>query len=560
MKRKNVKLLTMLTVVFMAFSVLSGCMVIESEPTSGQDSNSQTSASASGTSGEKVKLTLFTVFSEGQTPYFKTLNDSPNMQALEEATGVEVDILAVPSANYIERKGLMFASGDLPDIIYSSTAANDVFLYGVQDDLIIPLDDLIKEHAPNLSAWIASEPQIREQSRALDGQMYHFPGITYSNTKWVGQGYFAREDWLKKYNIEPPKTIDELYEVLRLYKEKDPAGNGKTIPMSAQNPTHLINSILWAFGTPLEAYQVDGKVKYGPVEPEFKEALRFFRKLYDEKLIASDYLTWDTQIYGANVIDNIGITYGYRLSAVKNHFLAAGYSEDEIDNAWRPIAGPTGSDGKFYGFASAFGRVVSAAIGEFISSSCKHPVEAIKWMDYKFSQEGALTVLYGKKGVTWDYDANGVYYITDFVLNNPGGIEPQEVLLRNGAMVWGYLAVPPVTTANPTSRWPFTADDVDINRHFYGTAEKSLYTESIGSWFETSVDRKMPPAIQYTQEEQETINVLMQDINTLVSENLHRVIMGLEPIEKWDEVVKQLKDMDVEKYLATHQAALDRMK
>ena len=41
------------------------------------------------------------------------------------------------------------------------------------------------------------------------------------------QQYYIRKDWLEKLGLEEPKTVDELYNVLVTFRDKDPNGNGK---------------------------------------------------------------------------------------------------------------------------------------------------------------------------------------------------------------------------------------------------------------------------------------------------------------------------------------------
>ena len=84
--------------------------------------------------------------------------------------------------------------------------------------------------------------------------------------------------------------------------------------------------------------------------------------------------------------------------------------------------------------------------------------------------------------------------------------------------------------SRPTSHWPFTYEDVDYNRTRYAENFESLYS-NIGQTDGLDDSRQMPLTIKYTGEEKERIDVIAQDLTTLIDENLHKVIMGLEPIE-----------------------------
>lgn len=509
---------------------------------------------------EKIKLTMFTTFPPGHAEMWESLNDMPSMQALEEITNIEVDMQGIPATNYGERKNLMFASGNLPDIIYSSSAAADALKYGIDDDLIIPLDELIEKYAYNFNMWMDSEPTLREQITMADGKIYYMPYTDISLKNIIQVGYYMREEWIEKFNIEPPETLDDLYEVLKMFKVNDPAGGGKTLPLAAPNTADLTIPIFGSYGTNHGIYRVDNEIKYGPIEPAFKEALIYLNKLYGEGLIASDYLTHDADIYNANLPDNIGITHGYTNGALRTPLQAAGFNNQESKDLFRPISGMKGPDGKYYWFRAPIGNVVNT-LGECITSSNKHPVETMKWIDYKYSKEGSYTMNYGPKGKTWDLDDEGVKYTTDYVLKNPDGLTPDEAMLKGGMMIWAYtVGVAGVNRVAPTSRWPYQDEDVDYLRTNYGEPEdESVYSKHFENWMDFDASRQLPPHIKYTAEEQEEIAVLSQDITTYVNENMHRFIMGLEPIEKWNDVVNQLKGMNVDRFIEIHQGALDRV-
>jgi len=571
MKKCNVKITALLTLVFLVFSIFVGCSKNGKSnefASTSQADKTDTSTTSQEThetlepdlpiTKEKIKLTLFTTFPAGHAAYFKTLNDSPNFQALEEATNIEVDITAVPAVNYVERKNLLFASRDLSDIIYSSNAQQDALLYGVNDDLVINLDDLVKKHAYYYNQWVAYEPEIKEQTLAGDGSIYYLPSIDITLSKHLGAGYYIREAWLEQLNLDPPTTLDELYNVLKAFKENDPAGGGKTLPSAFPDPNYIVNPLLGSYGLTSSIYQVNNVVKYAPLEPEFKDALKYLNKLYKENLIPSDYLTYDDDMYKAELLDNIGLTWGWSNGNIRNPLQAAGLTVEESWNLFRPINGMKGLDNKYYIFGYS-GRVITTA-GEFISCTNKHPVETIKWIDYKSSKEGAWTVKYGPRGVTWELDEKGVPYITDFILNNPDGLTPDEAIYRSGAMEWGYtVCAQGLNRSRPTSHWPYTYEDVDYNRTRYAENFESLYSKYWTNWMDFDDSRQMPLTIKYTGEEKERIDVIAQDLTTLIDENLHKVIMGLEPIEKWDEVVNLLKKMNVDEYISIHQTALDRV-
>lgn len=565
MNKGSLQIVALLIAASFTFLTLAGCSTSgitteKSQEESLSTSNAPTTTTTTTTGGEKVKLTYFTVFPPGHAEVHQTINDMPSMKAIQEATNVELEIIGVPTANFIERKNLLFASADLPDLVYSNNASYDALMYGVNDNLLIPLDDAIKQNAPYFSEWVAFEPAIKEQCLSVNGKQYFMPYVDISLANIVQVGYYVRESWLKKVAMEAPNTLEEFYNVLKAFKEADPAGGGNTIPLSGGSTTNIVNPILGAYGISSGVYQVNGEAKYGPIEPEYKEALVYLNRLYKEGLIASDYLTHDAKIYNANLVENIGITFAWTLSQLRTPLEASGQSLTQILNEWRPIGGMKGPDGKHHWFSSPMGKVTNN-IGTFITSANKYVAETMNFLDYTYSQEGAYTLVTGPKGLCWDFDENGVVKIKDYVLKNPDNLQPDEVLLQAGGMVWAFhVGICGLARVNPSNRWPYSYEDVNYARTLYGPEPDSLYSRNLNDWWDITAERQLPPTISYTAEEQEKINLLFQDINVLVEENLHKVIMGLEPISKWDQVISQLKQMNVDEYVKLHQEALDRVK
>jgi len=50
----------------------------------------------------------------------------------------------------------------------------------------------------------------------------------------------------------------------------------------------------------------------------------------------------------------------------------------------------------------------------------------------------------------------------------------------------------------------------------------------------------------------------MDDIYMYRREWIHKFVMGVEPIDKWDEVAQQIRDMGIDKAIKVYQKAYDR--
>lgn len=92
MKRKKLNIIALLVFLCMVSFVPAACI----SKTSIEDDKAATTQDDKKPdldviSSEKITLTMFTMFPAGHAAIFKTLNDSPNFQALEEATNIKVN-------------------------------------------------------------------------------------------------------------------------------------------------------------------------------------------------------------------------------------------------------------------------------------------------------------------------------------------------------------------------------------------------------------------------------------------------------------------------------------
>lgn len=140
---------------------------------------------------------------------------------------------------------------------------------------------------------------------AIDGNIYALPEVNDCYHCSMSQKMWIYEPWLKKLGLEMPKTTDELYNVLKAFKENDPNGNGKKdeIPLSITQKSwrstidaFLMNSFIYnpVYGSSSKHMFIkDGKLDVAFNKPEWREGLRYLNKLYKEGLIAPESFTQD---------------------------------------------------------------------------------------------------------------------------------------------------------------------------------------------------------------------------------------------------------------------------
>ncbi len=225
-------------------------------------------------------------------------SDSPVMKALEEYLGVDLDIQWVTSSGYGEKVTAAMGSGTYPMVMLVTEKSSSV-INNSRAGTFWDITDKIDKY-PNLSK--ANKTVLNNIS--IDGKVY---GIYRART--LGRnGITIRKDWLNKLNMKMPETIDDLYNVIKAFKEQDPDGNGQndTFGIIMTTATSTFDNLAIWFGAPNKwGEDANGDLQPAHLTDEYFEAVKFVKKLYDEKLVNQDFATydgakWDEQFISGN--------------------------------------------------------------------------------------------------------------------------------------------------------------------------------------------------------------------------------------------------------------------
>jgi putative aldouronate transport system substrate-binding protein len=256
---------------------------------SGKNTGGETAAAAKPEEPAEQKPYDLTIM----VPAFKTElpgDDSPVLKALEAYTNTNITMQFVPNSSYPDKMNITLASGQLPHIMVvdRNTAS---YINASRNGAFWELGPYLKDY-PNLSQ---ANPIVLNNS-SVDGKTF---GI-YRERVLGRMGMTLNVEWMKKLGLEAPKTIDEFYNVLKAFKENDPDGNGKNdtygiVITKYAGPWDIMQ--VW-FGAPNKwGEDADGKLVPTHMTPEYKEALKFFRKLYDEGLVNEDFAVMDPAVW-----------------------------------------------------------------------------------------------------------------------------------------------------------------------------------------------------------------------------------------------------------------------
>lgn len=459
-------------------------------------------------------------------------NDNEFYQEMERRTGVHLEFEMVSSADYQTNFNLMIASGNLADMIYvgASYYAEGVDA-AIDDGYFLDLTDLVDEYMPNYEKVRTSDVQYELLSTTDSGRLGAVYELRQSKQgPWLG--LWIRQDWLDDLGLDTPVTFDDYHEVLTAFKNE----KGATAPLILN-----FSGSDGEFGTMsgglnvLNSWQLDetGKVNFGPYMDAWKEYVTIMHQWYTEGLIDPDFMATDERTADmAKVVTGASGLFA-ALYTMPSVYEAA--SEDPNMNL-APVNPPVMNEGD-EGHIRLRDSYTSGNTA--ISADSENWEVALRWLDYLYTEEGALLANYGVEGDTFEFDENGEPVFTDKILNNENGWTMTQT-------VASYLC-PSAGIAN----WS------DWTRELAGVPEKDQACYDV--WSEFSDDWRLPSSVTLTQDESTERAALYADISTIVKEQTAQFISGALDIESnWDAYISALEASGMERAIEITQAAYDR--
>lgn len=309
----------------------------------------------------------------------------------EEQTNVKIK-WEVASGDPTQALNLKLASGDLPDIIYGfGFSKAQQLLYG-QQGVFQDISDEIDEHGFYLKKMFEERPDIKEDL-LVNGAIYGIPRVEESPYAEYPGCVWVYKPWIEKLGGKLPATTDEFYDFLVKIKNTDLNGNGKNdeIPFAARGVTgteglerFLMNSFV---STGEDRISVkDGKVFFAADKEEYRDGLRYMKKLYDEGLLYEDSFVVDrTRLTSIGENETPLLACGTGLWA--GMFTIYGAESWRIADyvSLAPLYGPDGFRQSVHKNSDYGGAVVFT-----VTSACENPALAVKWLDWFFNEENRV--------------------------------------------------------------------------------------------------------------------------------------------------------------------------
>ena len=159
-----------------------------------------------------VALNILSNFSIAQPPG----PDNPVTKEFENRTNTKLNITWVSDGVYNDKLNVLLASGELPDLIkLPDTTSIPQFQTMVKQGAFWDLTPFLKDYKNLMDA-----PKQTWDNTKINGKNYVVPIVRPLE---VG-GLAIRRDWLDKLGLKMPTTMDELYTVMKAFKEKNRMG------------------------------------------------------------------------------------------------------------------------------------------------------------------------------------------------------------------------------------------------------------------------------------------------------------------------------------------------
>lgn len=469
---------------------------------------------------------------------YKGWEESPFHSGLAERTGLAIDWQypakgAEPATAY----NLLWVEKELPSIVMASNIEVSEAQQLYQDGMIWDLTDYIPVYAPDWWAIISSPEyeKILDLHTAPDGRIYSICKINDNAYGASFQGVMIRQDWLEEQKLEVPVTLEDYENVIKVFKEKYGA-----VLTFAKN-RFLSNGFTAGTGCygPVNAsfYNLDGEIRFAQTDDQYKEFLTVMNKWHAEGLIDADAFANDDNAVRAKALnDQAGIVIGAQ-STLLNLIQDAEAEGSKAD--WTGIPYPTTAEGAPNTFNTAGAiNYLGMSASAVITTACSEEemIEALKWLNYGFTEEGSYYWLFGEEGVTYNKTETGGIVWTDLINNHAlGATEAKKRYTGDTGMSMAY--------------------------GLQSVVEAGLHPKQIEAriaWRENSVaGEHMLPSLIFTADEQATKDQYFPAIQTYVQEQSLKFIMGEESLDNWDGYLKTLEGFGLESVREVYQSAWD---
>lgn len=446
---------------------------------------------------------------------------------MTEQTGIKTDIEEYDAENMKTKLPLILSTDDLPDVFLRVNFTSGDLLNYASTNKIIALDQYIQDYGYYTKQLIEKYDYVNGALKAADGHVYSLAQFSSNHASTIGT--CINTDWLKNVGMEMPTTLEELYTVLKAFKEQDANKNGDPndeIPMSARSISGnmTFQNTFMGFVGLAEYWPVsgatfddkDGEVFMTRTSDNYRYLLSWLHKCYAEGLLDSEVFSHTgDQFTEKKTANRVGVEAG-----------SASLTSNEYAEKY-------GIHGDYLEIGSKLGDPVFGSSFPFnpnlytVSATCKNPELAFMFGDFMYNEDASWLALKGEEGV-------------DFEWTDKDNYQTKELANGNSWYILGNTW--------ERDEW------------------KPLASNEVGKQHDARVEKYRKDAWQhflvFTQEETDQISMLSTDMSTVIDESMVKFIIGegkdIDNDADWNAYVKQVTDLGLDDLTKVYQTAYDR--
>jgi putative aldouronate transport system substrate-binding protein len=391
---------------------------------------------------DDVRLTMLICWNGG----YKVPNDqynNPVARAIREKIGVTVEFEGIMMSE-MERLNLMFASGDMPDIVNApfwggTSGETGVIKKAASEGRLLPIEDILERY-PNVKRsydiGVISQKYYETdlQDPSFNGHLYvipqETPGSVEHITNWT-YGVFVRGDVPKALGIDEKsiKTSEQLYDFMvkaRDYGFKDVNGNDTIVATTFHQG--------WDYNRYSESYVTqqltsytrnpDGSVTHNWLTQNWIDRNMFIWRLVNQNILDKECFTTNDTLADQKVGNGTALFFAAQYGPGINATKQTGLYNSNPEMRYIPVGPLTDIEGNPLVQVESMGRTGSPVI--FFPTTNKNIEASFRYIDYINTPEGMALAEYGVEGQTFVRNAQGQPRLVPSLLDRK----------RNGDATW----------------------------------------------------------------------------------------------------------------------------
>lgn len=341
---------------------------------------------------------------------------------LKKKFNVELNIIPEGDGVFETR----MTSGNLGDIVVWA-ADNDKYPLAVKNNLLFGWEDdnVLDEYGPyikkNMPDALKKNKELTKTiTNGASDKLYGFGANVALNSKDHESFFYTwdtRWDLYKKLGYPKVKNLQDYHKMLKNMQKLCPSDDsGNKVYAVSLWPDWDDAMVMYvkAMATAYYGYDELALGLYDPTNGKYHDALeengpylemlKWFNDLYQDGLIDPDSMT---QTYDEMIAK---VQNGGTLFSIFNYSGSLGYNTKEHTSAGKLMycMKPEDASPIVYGMNTQGGDRVWS-----IGAKTEYPEKCMEIINYLSTPEGRMTMEYGPKGYTWDYDDQKHAYLTD---------------------------------------------------------------------------------------------------------------------------------------------------